>query len=386
MNRASPGSAMTRWVCLAGLVVSCSGPQAPANPSLRPPIWQPPLKQSVYLRAVFDDDPSINLGRFFKQDTQASEMDESQAFPSRCSKAFSPKLIGSGGTFDETFTASSGVGASLSAPVYGSAKGSYGSNGELRVKYTLKGVMRAQVDADALARCCEAAPDQCSGKYVAEFYLGDGDVYQFIGNETDIKASGSYRAASAGIDYHNGTAWKQVTRFQNMYFAYKTASVSGQGVGGGTNLCASDWQGTLPQSLDGQYFVGTSKPAVTDQAARNDALLNGRLQAVQYIGTAIRQVDAQWSKDLDVAFGNDATLVAASAGIASMVKDRCWQKPTFTPAGTVATALIFFPNSEIANAARALAAGLQSAGKISVKDAEALSKGGAAAVTRPVAP
>ena len=339
---------MWRWCLVASLVWGCGA--AERGPAFRDANWRPAPNQSVYLRAVYDDDPSINLGRFFKLGTKPRDMDESAAFPSRCSKAFSAKLINSGGTFDDTFTASSRVGGSLAVPIHGSAGGGYGSNGELRVRYTLKRVMRAAVDADALAKCCESAPDQCSGHYLAEFYMGDGEVYQFLGSEAEVRASGSYNVAGAGVDYQQGTAWKQLTSFKNMYFAYKTAAVSGQGVGGGTDLCGSDWRGKVPQSADGQYFVATSKPAATEQAAFDDALTNGRLQAVQFIGTVLKERRVQHAQDLDRVWQDQQELVTATEGVAKRIKDRC-RAVVSTDRGHVATLLMFFPQPQIDEAA-----------------------------------
>ncbi|MSP92779.1 MAG: hypothetical protein EXR79_13405 [Myxococcales bacterium] len=368
---------------LLGVVLAASGCGAGSHgPRQRPSVWQPPLKQSVYLRAVYDDDPSLQLGRFVKVGTRATAMDESQAFASRCSAAFSPKLFGANGTFDEVLAtgqqvaagASVGAGAGAGAAAGG---GTFGTASQLRVRYVLKGVMRAQVDAEALDKCCTAAPDQCSGEYLAEFYLGDGEVYQFVGSAAEVQArsglpgsTGAPAATGSGADvpyshgpamlYSHGSVWRQVTRFQNVYFAYKTASVVGHGAGGGTDLCGGTWQQRVPQSLDGQYFVGLSKPAQTEQAAFDDALLHGRLQALQYIGSVIRQQRVQVSVDLDRALADQSVLTTATAGVARRVKDRCRGSVTDPDGRFLAKVLVFFPRPQIDAAAAELATQLQS--------------------------
>ena len=50
-------------------------------------LWVPPLKQSVFLRGVFDDDPSQSIGRFLAPRTPHAAIDESNTFASRCGKA-----------------------------------------------------------------------------------------------------------------------------------------------------------------------------------------------------------------------------------------------------------------------------------------------------------
>lgn len=340
--------------------------------------WVPPLKQSVYLRAMQDRDPSGNMGRFFAADVAPDQIDESNAFASRCSKFFKPEIIEASGTFDESFTASTSVGGSLSVPVYGAkASGGYGSNGEVRVHYTLKKVMRATVDTDGLDRCCAADAKQCGGKYIAEFYLGDGEVYQYLGDEASFKAEGSTPTAGGDLEFKNGTAWKKVNKIDNAYFAFKTAKIASGGGDSNANVCSGNWADTPPTSLDGQYFVGMSRPAASKQAARQDALLNGRRQAMQFIATQLQEARVQTSKNLDEVFSDEAAISAASEGLAKLMKDRCWKDGEVVgPTSRYETSvLMFFPSSEIGNAAKAVVASLKGAGLMSGADAAAADAG-----------
>ncbi len=175
----------------------CGAIQA-VPPRVSDSIWVPPLKDSVFVRSIFDDDPSENLGRFLKP---GARPDETEAFPSRCRAAFSPRLVGAGGEFDESFVASTGFSGGLSVAPYGKLSGNYGSNGEVRVHYALKKVLRATADADKLAQCCAAASGECSERYISEFYLGDGEIYQFMGDEEGVSSatrSGPPRATIRG--------------------------------------------------------------------------------------------------------------------------------------------------------------------------------------------
>lgn len=342
-------------------------------------LWVPPLKQSVYLRGVFDDDPSSSIGRFVKRGLPAEQTDESNSFASRCSKFITTKQVGASGTFDETFMASTDVRGSLSISPYGGVGGSYGSKGELRVKYTLKKKMLAVEDADNLGRCCTADASQCSDKFIREFYMGDGEIFQLLGSESGVNLEGGQGMAKGDVEVKNGSAWKRVTRFENAYFAFKTGLIGG-GAEVGAELCKTDWLGTRPTSLDGQYFVGTSKPAGTEQAAFQDAMLDARRQVVQYIGTAIRESRTQQSQDLDAVWKDEGAVTAGAQGLAQLVKDRCQRnEPVEGPVARYKTrVLAFLPNSEISKATAALAKALQDAGKISPAAAQSLQEAGAA--------
>lgn len=359
------------------LLSSCGTPTVGGSAMPAEGVWVPPRKQSVYLRSVFDDDPSDTLGRFIKAGTAASEVDESQSFAGRCSKFIELKVVGAGGTFDETFTSSSSARGSLGVEAIGKfgggkLSGGYGTQGELRVKYTLRKKMIAKENADELSKCCQTAPNECSDKMIREFYMGDGEIYQFLGRETDVKAGGSYKIATAEVEVKNGTAWKRVTRFENVYFAFKTGAMASPG----PDLCSSDWPNQRPQSLDGQYFVGVSKPASTEQAAFQDAMLDARRQVVQYIGTAIAEARVQTSKKLDEVWEDESAIRSASEGVARLVRDRCQRtaKPEGPTVRYHTKVLVFFPNTEIAAAARAMTDALAKSGHITKKDQEAVDK------------
>ncbi len=330
-------------------------------------LWVPPLKQSVFLRGVFDDDPSQSIGRFLAPRTPHAAIDESNTFASRCGKAITYKVVGAGGSFDETFQSSTSVGGSIGVEKYGKLAAKYGKNGELRVKYTLKKKMVAVEDVDALSQCCDTAADQCGdGRIIREFYLGDGEVMQLLGSEKSVKAGGTYKIVDAEVDYKNGTAWKRVTKFENVYFAFKTGLVvKGRDI-------ADDWDVKRPTSLDGQYFVGTSKPAASEQAAFQDAMLDARRQVVQYIGTVISEARVQTSKNLDDVWQDESAIQAASQGIASLVKDL--RQKTRQPEGPtvryITKVLTFVPTSKLAEMGKALAQALAANGKISAADAK----------------
>jgi len=359
--------------------LACSGGRAREGGFAPMSTWVPPLKQSVYLRAIQDRDPSGNLGRFFAADVKASEIDESNASASRCSKHFTPEIVEASGSFDESFTASTSVGGSLSLPVYGGkVGGGYGSNGEVRVRYQLKKVMRAKVDTDGLEKCCAADPKACGVKYIAEFYLGDGEVYQFLGDQASVKASGAHAEIGGDLEFKNGTAWKRVNKIDNAYFAFKTGKMA-MGGDSTAEVCSGDWVNAPPQSLDGQYFVGQSAPAGSKQAARDDALLNARTQTMQFIATKLSDARVKVSRDLDKMLTTGAAVAAASEGLAKLTKDRCWKVGEVAGPTTryEANVLVFFPNTEIAAAAKAVAGSLKAAGVITGPDADAIKAGAA---------
>jgi len=330
--------------------LGCGGPQTSLLDNGGGVLRLSPPDKSVFIRASFDDDPSTYIGRFVPDNAGADAIDESAAFQSRCSRFIKFRIVGAGGSFEQRFNASAGVQGNLGVKPYGTASAKYSSEAGLLVKYTLKKKMIGELaDADAFYKCCEAAPDQCTGRYVGEFLLGEGTVSQFAGSSTDIKASGEYKVATADFAFKDGVAWKRVTEFKDVYFAFRTAGSKPTTSGSGPCDAGDTWVRQIPSSLDGKYFVGTSPLSGMETQARDLAMNDARVQVVKYLGVEIATTFASKSKAIAAAF-DDQTLVAAAAhGVATKVKDRCWAKDemTDTPDGKrhIARVLAFFPEA-----------------------------------------
>lgn len=307
-------------------------------------------KKSVYVRASFDDDPSPYIGRFLPTGISTDQIDENAAAQTRCSKFISYKELKAGGTFDEVINASTGVAASLGVAAVGNISASAGSKAGVRVTYKLTKKMRAEIkDPDGLDRCCKAAVDQCSDLMIGEFLGGTGEVYQFAGSESGVKAAGRQGLNSGDFDFKSGIAWKRASTFDGIYFAFRTQAAR---LGGSAKARPDDcsWANSVPTSLDGTYFVGMSQPAMSEAQARDYAQRNGRAAVVRYLGEFIQTSTGSTSSAVQGFLKDESKVSTVAKGLARKVKAEkfCPAERQETPDGLmyVAKVLMFFPKAE----------------------------------------
>jgi len=339
--------------------VSCGGaattpPAAPAPSTLVRPA------RNIHLRASFDDDPATYIGRFIPDELADGEVDENVAVASRCSQFIKPKVVTSSQEMDEVMFASQKASGSLGVPAAVQASASRESSTALRVKYAIAKKMQSEVDATGLERCCREQPDQCSKRYIGEFVMGTGEVYQQAGNDTQANAGGQYHAVNAEVEVKDSVAWKRVSSFKNTYFAFQSAAAMGSLNGAslassrGSDDCG--WCDNLPSNLDGKYFCGISPDAPSEPMSRDYAMRNAREQVVKFMGEYLTSRSKTQSSLLK-GYTDDVQLISAGAeGIASRVKDQRWCKAqtTNTPDGLKyrSRVLAFLPNDQLEGAAK----------------------------------
>ena len=101
------------WCPLLGAALV--SPLAHAGRSRVPPPEFVPPTTNFYLRAAFDTDPSVYLGRFMPDGEGAP--DEAMARKTACSQHLSVREVGGGGVeYDEIFESSRGVALGLGVP------------------------------------------------------------------------------------------------------------------------------------------------------------------------------------------------------------------------------------------------------------------------------
>ncbi len=363
---------------LAIIAVACGqgGPAggtrtAPASMVVTPPV------QSVFLRASFDDDPSPFLGRFVPNGLQPGQVDENQAVKTRCSEFITYKEVKASGKFDEVFNASTNVGASFGVPAIAGGDASAGQSQAMRVSYKLSKKLRAEVsDTAALDQCCNAAPDQCADVYLGEFYYGSGHVYHAAGSQAEFEANGVTSSAVGDINFKDQVAWKRVTEFEEVYFAFRTQNNTLGGGSQDSDSTACEWVDSVPSDLDGTYFVGISPPAADEAGARDAAMINARVQVVKFLGEYIKTEASTTASVLEGVLDDAKTTNTVAEGLTSKVKDKKWCKAERidTPKGSkyVARVLAYFPNADKKEAAQAavksIAATLNKDGKLKGKD------------------
>ncbi len=345
---------------LAILIASCGGPQdpnlkmteGPMGPNLKGP------RDGVYLRASFDDDPTHFMGRFLSNELAAGEIDENRGVQTECTKFVTYKEVNSSGSFDEYYNSSTEVSANLglseagAAAVGATGEGSVGhqSGTSIRVQYDLTRKLVANVEDPAgFEACCNAAPGNCTNKYIGEFWYGKGQLYEKSGSATNVGADVQAAGGGGDLSVADGFVWRKGTNFENVYFAFRVVDRVA------TDDCG--WATQLPKSNDGQFFVGVSPPAPSEDIARQMAMQHARTQAVQYLGDNIKTETTNVSSVVDGYIQSENVIRTAAEGLASYVKDDryCGVETTDTPEGQKYSikVLAFFPKESIDAAKKA---------------------------------
>lgn len=347
-----------------GASAGCSGKAEKPDKTMAADEMGPNLagpRQGVYLRASFDDDPSHFIGRFIAGNVSADAVDENRGIQTECSQYVTYKEVNASGSFDEYYNASTSVkgGLGISNPAsaamggnapQGSGNIDHSSGTSIRVQYDLEKKLVANVeDPAAFSACCESSPDNCTGTYIGEFWYGTGTLFENTGKQTSGGGNISGPQGEGGLQAADGWVWRRSTNFEDVYFAFRVMD----------RIAADDcsWATRPPKSDEGQYFVGVSPPAPTEDIARTAAMRHARTQAVQYLGEFINSSTTNTSSVIEGYVESENVVTTAAEGMANFVKDDryCAPEQIETPEGVKfkMKVLAFFPEAQKAEAAGA---------------------------------
>jgi hypothetical protein len=283
--------------------------------------WAPPTSGSDYfVRSTFDADPSALLGRFLPDE---GAPDDGAGFASACSVYVRAKEVLAGGSYDVTMTAGSAAAASFGLPPLIGLDAHGSRTQTVRIKYHLTKKLQYDVsDPVAWRRCCNQAPDQCSGRFISEFVAGEGTLYFAVGREGAVLAS---KAPEGLIEAHGGYLWQQATTLDGMYFAFKTAvmELDGPLPTGACTAPEVTWDDLPPLSPDGQYIIGVSVRTDSEQEARTLAREDAHRQAVEMCD------------GVDIQFAAEGTIERSTEGGAATSTGRSSESGTTLGGGQV---------------------------------------------------
>ena len=353
-------------------IAACSGPQDPnkqmqeqMNASLSGP------RTGVFLRASFDDDPTHFIGRFIANGSSEDDIDENRGIQTECSKFVTYKDVKASGQFDEYYNSSTDVKGGLGInpggqavdAVTGGGDGnfSHSSGTTIRVKYDLTRKLVANIEDPAGFRaCCDSSPDNCTDSYIGEFWYGSGQLFERSGRQTGGDADVNLPQGQGGIEVADGWQWRRSTSFSDVFFAFR---VTNRTAGG--DDCA--WANRPPKSNEGQYFVGVSPDAPSEDIARTMAMRNARTQVVQYLGEVITATSSNNASVIDGYVKSENVVNSVAEGVASFVKDDryCPAEKVETPEGVkyIVKVLAFFPEEKQKEAATAAVDEVEKAAK-----------------------
>ncbi len=358
-------------IALGACSSSPDRPEGTEMPDEVPSLHIEPQK-GVYIRAGFDDDPSDYIGQFINDDVPDDEIDETRGVQTSCSQFIEYREVNAGGTYDEVYQASRSAGASLGVDPQAQAAGAGGqasmgsSDGAMvRVEYELSKRMRGVMTPE-YEECCRENVTGCSGRYLAEFWKGTGEIYQFVGTERDFSAGASVPGVSEGsLEFSDGAAWTRAMAFDDMYFAFTVSDAA-------IEDADCSWVDTVPTSSEGTYFVGISPPVASESRARSLAMREARVQAVQYLGEEIKAATATQTHAIDGYIEDEQVIETLAEGVAERVEDDryCPVEVRESPEGElyVSRVLAFFPEEEKSAAAQETVETLEESEEVSEED------------------
>ena len=349
---------MKKLLLTAALLVLALPAGAKKKPKIPPPEFVPPTT-NFHLRAAFDTDPSVYLGRFVSDD--AGVPDESAARKTACSKYITARTVGGGGVeYDEVMESNSATAMGFGIPKTELKLGGEGSSSaSLRASYTLTQKMVADIsDPVAFASCCRQNPGECTGRFIGEFAEGTGSIWAAQSSSAEASVIKALDGLGFDVEASKGVAWSRSRKFPNpVYFAFSVTEVP--------KVDCKALVNNPPKSDSGIYFGSVSEPLPSEKFAREAAMNGAREQAVKYLGEAITTgsvASSSYGGDAGKAsarFNDEQFVERAAAGLAKFVKDElsCVEESPSVdgPRYTVRT-LAFMPKTAFEDAATSILA------------------------------
>jgi hypothetical protein len=345
------------YIGRAGILIAAFATSGWASAAKGPPPanFVPPTS-NFHLRAAFDTDPSVYLGRFI-QDGQG-EVDEASARKTSCSKFIAIRQVGGGNVqYDEVFQASASAALGLGVAQTDLRVGASGSKStSLRANYTATKKMIADIDDPvAFASCCRQSPGECTGRFVGEFLEGTGSIWWAKSSSTEASALKALQGAGFDVQASKGVTWARARSFaEPVYFAFRVTEVP--------KVDCQSLVDNPPKSEKGIYFGAVSEPMPSEKSARDMAVAAAREQAVKFLGEQIatgavsKTAIGGSAGAASLNFSDEQFVRRAAEGVARFVKDElsCVEKSP-SPDGPRFTArtLAFMPNASLDEAAKA---------------------------------
>jgi hypothetical protein len=353
----------------ASALVACGGGNAtgptPDVPPTSTAIQGVTPSRNLHLRAAFDDNPSIYVGRFVPADVKGAELDENRASQTVCSKHFKVNEVTASQDMDELVYSSSSSSAALGVAAPGAlvnAKGERQSGGVLRVHYKISKKIQVVAEPDGLSACCAKNPGACTNLVVGEFLRGSGEIYASTTSAKSASGDVAVPPVAAQASYTDSSQWRKVQSFDNTFFAFLPVA-TGIVDKGAADLAAKEAKDfdkscgfcdRLPKSDEGVYFCGISAPSPEEQAGRDNAMQNARQQVVRYLGERIETNSKALSTTAKGLVTDERYTTAVAKGLAQWVKDEkhCSEKENSPERRSVHKVLTFVPNQALADSAQ----------------------------------
>ncbi len=360
---------VSAFVVVGLVTAACGGSGTGAGPDPAVPPQNTSIQgvspsRNIHLRAAFDDNPAIYVGRFVPADAKA-DLDENRAAQTVCSKHFKITEVGVNQAMDELVYASSQASAAVGVVTPGaivSGKADRSTGGLVRVHYTITKKIQVQSDPEALSACCTKEPGACTNLVIGEFLRGTGEIYTTT--ETTRSAGGDVTIppVAASASYNDASKWKKVQSFNDTYFAFIPVATGPVNAGAQAAANAKTEQlekscafcSDLPKSDTGLYFCGVSAPSPQENTGRSSAMDDARTQMVRYLGESIETKSSSMSTTAKGLVKDERFTTSVAKGVASRVQQQkvCVERENSPERLSVYKILTFVPNDALAEAAQ----------------------------------
>jgi len=255
---------------------------------------------SMYLRSRFDQNVDPFIGRFVPDGMEP--VDDTAAYHTRCSEFMTHSKSPASGSDELYFAASTKAMAGLKVPwLLDVGAGGQGTT-VVRATYQLTETLNIWVPPANRAdfeQCCARAADQCAERYIGEFIMGTGAIYQAIGREGEVGLDVITNKQTEGeFEVSRGVTWRRAREFpEPVYFAMKTSFTTGDDgpdpvVYESCDNCKKcdhlDWTKELPLSADGRFFVGRGQPQVDEFQAETSARFQAATKVSMEAGLTVQ--------------------------------------------------------------------------------------------------
>ena len=127
---------MKRYIGLMGMLLAgCAQSKPTKSPGTLTTIQLPEPSRAIHLRATFDKDPAVYIGRFIPDGIKAEDIDENAATITSCSKFIKPRTVEANQNMDEMMYVSQQTKASLGIVPLANISAGQQAQQSVRVRY-----------------------------------------------------------------------------------------------------------------------------------------------------------------------------------------------------------------------------------------------------------
>lgn len=256
-----------------------------------PAVAPPPALRDTFLRAL-DNDPSDYLCRIFPEGAMPP-LDEKRASETECSRFCRPKILRSGGQYDQVLAVHSDVAGGFGLPG-AQVAGAASARVTVRALYQPTQKMIAEITNPAEWQQCLEENGYGNRQMISTYIAGPARILSFVGSQGEVEVD----APGGGLEVRDGFMWREATRWddRDLYGLFATspthalrdegvraADVGGSCVPVGSSGVCTWCGGSVPTDPAGKYFEFASQPLETEALALDNVMDTATRRVGEYL-------------------------------------------------------------------------------------------------------